>query len=97
MYGPLGDFPVEPDVILMWLTPRQAMIFNEATGTSNWTSPSDKMLGRPACAALPAALNESQPKISLGCEHLARSVITVRWQSYRRTKQRIFSQGLIQP
>src|SRR5262249_9727841 len=30
VYGPLAEVPVEPDLALLWLTPAQAMIFNEA-------------------------------------------------------------------
>ena len=68
VYGPLGSFPLEPDLILMWLTPRQAMFFSEAAGTCSWTeSVPTSALGRPACAALPSALNQSRPTLSLGC------------------------------
>jgi uncharacterized protein (DUF169 family) len=68
VYGPLSEFPVEPDLVLMWLSPRQAMIFSEAAGNADWASTGDgKTLGRPACAALPAALNGSRPVLSLGC------------------------------
>ena len=30
VYGPLGELPIEPDLILLWLTPRQAMFYSEA-------------------------------------------------------------------
>ncbi|MBV8819166.1 MAG: DUF169 domain-containing protein [Acidobacteriaceae bacterium] len=68
VYGPLKDFPFEPDVVLCWLTPRQAMLYNEAVGQAHWTehAPSTP-LGRPACAALPTALNSAQPQLSMGC------------------------------
>jgi uncharacterized protein (DUF169 family) len=69
IYGPLGDFPVEPDLVLLWVSPRQAMLVSEAAGTIQWTSeqPTD-VYGRPACSALPIALNGTRPAISLGCQ-----------------------------
>ena len=67
VYGPLSSFTEEPDLILMWLLPRQAMIFNEATDSVNWTHPGGSVLGRPACSALPVALNTSQATVSMGC------------------------------
>jgi uncharacterized protein (DUF169 family) len=68
VYGPLGQMPTEPDVVLLWLTPRQAMIYNEAVGNSQWRADaSPQVLGRPACGALPAALDKSQPQLSMGC------------------------------
>ncbi|MGH7268563.1 MAG: DUF169 domain-containing protein [Candidatus Rokuibacteriota bacterium] len=67
-YGPLRDFPVDPDVVLIWLTPRQAMFYNEAVGDSRWTTTSPATVrGRPACAALPQALRSAQATLSLGC------------------------------
>jgi uncharacterized protein (DUF169 family) len=68
VYGPLRDFPLDPDLILLWLTPSQAMIFAEAAGTSRWTEAVPTVAsGRPACAALPLALEHGKPLLSLGC------------------------------
>jgi uncharacterized protein (DUF169 family) len=68
VYGPLSSFPLEPDLVLMWLTPRQAMMYNEAAGTCRWTEAMPATaFGRPSCAALPVALEKSQPALSLGC------------------------------
>jgi uncharacterized protein (DUF169 family) len=81
LYGPLAQFPAEPDVVLVWLTPPQAMIWSEATGGAAWTgSPPTNVFGRPACAAIPAALDKGGPSprrsgfgraggpaLSLGC------------------------------
>lgn len=68
VYGPLGQLPTPPDVVLLWLTPRQAMIYNEAVGNSRWRADAaPQVLGRPACGALPAALDRSQPQLSMGC------------------------------
>jgi uncharacterized protein (DUF169 family) len=68
VYGPLAEFPLDPDLLLMWLSPAQAMLYNEAAGSAKW---SDRMtpnlFGRPTCAALPAALQQSSPTMSLGC------------------------------
>jgi uncharacterized protein (DUF169 family) len=68
VYGPLKDFPVKPDLVLMWLTPRQAMLFSETAGTCRWTEDiPTAAFGRPACAALPVSFAASQPALSLGC------------------------------
>ena len=68
VYGPLQDFPIEPDAIVLWLTPRQAMLLSEASGASHWTgSTPAPTLGRPACAAIPAAVSRGAVTASLGC------------------------------
>lgn len=67
LYGPLADLPTDPQVVLFWLTPHQAMLFNEASGTASWAQGSILSTGRPACAAVPSALSASAPVISWGC------------------------------
>lgn len=68
VYGPLADIPVDPDVVLMWLTPAQAMIYNEATGNASWTASSPgSVSGRPGCSALPLAMDSEEPRMALGC------------------------------
>lgn len=68
VYGPLADLPAAADLVVMWLSPRQLMFFNEASGNCSWSSSSSsKVFGRPACGALPVAFAESQPAISAGC------------------------------
>ena len=68
VYGPLKDFPVPPQLILMWLKPSQAMIYNEVLGCCKWSESMDSMaLGRPACAVIPTTLNKSPFGMSLGC------------------------------
>ncbi|MEA2405021.1 MAG: hypothetical protein QOE08_1668 [Thermoleophilaceae bacterium] len=67
VYGPLSELPLEPDVLLVWLSPAQAMIYNEAAGSAAWTSDGPAVYGRPTCAALPAAMAEGRPVMSLGC------------------------------
>lgn len=68
VYGPLQDFPIAPDAILVWLTPRQAMLMSEASGACNWTGATPAAtLGRPACAAIPTAVARGAMATSLGC------------------------------
>jgi uncharacterized protein (DUF169 family) len=68
VYGPLQDFPIDPDAIMMWLTPRQAMLLSEASGACHWTgSTPAATLGRPACAAIPTAVARGTMAASLGC------------------------------
>lgn len=67
VYGPLRRFPLEPDVVLVWLSPAQAMLFGEAGGNVAWPNSPTGVLGRPACAALPRALESLRPELSLGC------------------------------
>jgi uncharacterized protein (DUF169 family) len=68
VYGPLQDFPIEPDAIVLWLTPRQAMLVSEASGACQWTGSTPAVtLGRPACAAIPTAVSRGAMTASLGC------------------------------
>jgi len=68
VYGPLKDFPVEPALVMMWLKPSQAMIYNEVLGCCKWSDSMQSMaLGRPACAIIPTTLNNSPFGMSLGC------------------------------
>jgi len=55
-------------VVLMWLTPSQAMVYNEATGNASWTASAPATVsGRPGCTALPLAVKTDEPKMALGC------------------------------
>jgi uncharacterized protein (DUF169 family) len=68
IYGPLAQFPLEPSVVLCWLTPFQAMIWNEAGGGAVWRSDTPStVFGRPACAAIPRSMYSEMPVLSLGC------------------------------
>jgi uncharacterized protein (DUF169 family) len=68
VYGRLGELPIDPDVVLLWLTPRQAMLFNEAADGARWSDEAGRsVFGRPACAAIPAALEGGRPTMSIGC------------------------------
>ncbi len=68
VYGPLADFPLEPDAVLIWTTPAQAMVLQETTGATRWGSDlAGGLFGRPTCAALPAAVAGGRTTMSLGC------------------------------
>src|SRR3546814_9692195 len=48
LYGPLADFPLPPDAVLIWLTPAQAMLWSEAAGRAEWGGRTPAILtGRP--------------------------------------------------
>lgn len=68
VYGPLNNFPIEPDLLLFWTNPKQLMIFCEAAGISNWSvNVGSTASGRPACAVIPLAIEKNQAAVSLGC------------------------------
>jgi len=68
LYGPLADFPTPPDLVLVWVNGRQAMLLEEALGTVCWDGLENaEVFGRPACAALAVSANESKPTLSFGC------------------------------
>jgi uncharacterized protein (DUF169 family) len=68
VYGPLSVFPLSADAVVCWLSPMQAMIWNEAGGEARWDRDvSVPVTGRPACAALPAGINQNRPVLSFGC------------------------------
>ena len=67
VYGPLSGFPVEPDAVLLWCTPAQAMKMSECCGLINWAASPTGMFGRPGCAAVPIALALASPSQSFGC------------------------------
>ena len=65
LYAPLGDSPVEPDVVLFAAKPSAAMLLNEAAGRAGVAS-GMPALGRPTCMALPATMGHGSI-LSLGC------------------------------
>ena len=67
VYGPLSRFPLPPDLVLLWLTPRQVMFFEEGIRATRTSKEGVRVFGRPACAALPIALSETKSTLSLGC------------------------------
>ena len=66
-YGPLERFPLEPDVVLVTSTPEQAMWLAEAAGAVQLDGAALHLHGRPACAAIPRALESTRLELSLGC------------------------------
>ncbi len=67
VYGPLYEFPLDPDLVVIWVNVAQAMLYSEAAGRASWTGAHMDVTGRPGCAALPRALQSNQPRMSLGC------------------------------
>jgi uncharacterized protein (DUF169 family) len=68
VYGPLSAFPIPADVVVCWLSPLQAMIWNEASGQAQWNCDNPTPVsGRPACGALPASISHNRPVLSFGC------------------------------
>ena len=65
IYAPLGETPVEPDVVLVAGRPARLMLLHEAASRAGVTA-SGSLMGRPTCMALPAAL-ASGMAMSLGC------------------------------
>lgn len=68
VYGPLADLPVAPDVVLVVASPFQAMVLAESGGSvALGEVPQLAAMGRPACAAIPRAMQAGQTTMSLGC------------------------------
>jgi uncharacterized protein (DUF169 family) len=65
VYAPLGDTPVDPDVVLVAGRPGRLMLLLEAAGRAG-VATQPALLGRPTCMALPAALGGSAVA-SAGC------------------------------
>ncbi|MEE3373309.1 MAG: DUF169 domain-containing protein [Planctomycetota bacterium] len=66
IYAPLHEADFEPDVVVVSGNPKQMMVLAEAAhaaGIANATS----MVGRPTCAAIPAALQSQRVVTNLGC------------------------------
>ena len=65
VYGPLREFPLDPDVVLVFTDSRQGLVMSEAVArVDGEVAPA---MGRPACAAVPHALNGGSAAMSLGC------------------------------
>jgi uncharacterized protein (DUF169 family) len=65
VYAPLGDTPVDPDVVLFWGPAARVMLVHEAAMAAG-IGASLQTLGRPTCMALPAALAHGLA-MSTGC------------------------------
>jgi uncharacterized protein (DUF169 family) len=65
VYGPLGEFPSTPDLVLLFADAGQGLIVAEATArVDGRLSPA---MGRPACAVVPQVLTSERAAQSLGC------------------------------
>jgi hypothetical protein len=64
VYAPLGQAPVDPDVVLVSGRPGRMMLLHEAA--ARCATSVTPMLGRPTCMAIPAAMSGSLAS-SLGC------------------------------
>ena len=65
VYGPLREFPLNPDVVLLFTNSRQGLVMSEAVArVDGGVAPA---MGRPACAAVPHAVNGGAAALSLGC------------------------------
>lgn len=65
VYGPLADFPLDPEVVLLFAHARQGLILSEAVARVDKGMP--PAMGRPACAVVPQVLNGGSAALSLGC------------------------------
>lgn len=65
IYGPLGQIPLDPDVVLLFVRADQTLILSEASQQLEGGLP--PAMGRPACAVIPQARNTGRTALSLGC------------------------------
>ena len=65
VYAPLGDTPVDPDVVMFWGSAARVMLLHEAAMSAGIDTRL-MTLGRPTCMALPAALGHGLA-LSTGC------------------------------
>jgi uncharacterized protein (DUF169 family) len=65
MYGPLAEFPVESEIVLIFAHASQSLIISEAVARVDNGAP--PAMGRPACAVIPQVLNRGDAALSLGC------------------------------
>jgi uncharacterized protein (DUF169 family) len=66
VYAPLERAPVPPDVVVVRGNARQLMLLTEAAMAAG-VAGAGPTLGRPTCAALPAAIASSRTATSLAC------------------------------
>ena len=65
LYGPLADFPIQPEVVLVFAHAQHGLILSEAVARVDGGTP--PAMGRPACAIVPQVLNQQRAAMSLGC------------------------------
>ena len=66
LYAPLAAAPFDPDVVLVRGNARQVMLLAEAAHAVGSGGSAD-LMGRPTCAAVPAAMRSRSGIASLGC------------------------------
>ncbi len=67
VYGPLEEFPVDPDTVLVLASSEQMMVLAEATDAFHLGAAGLPLHGRPACSVIPRAKSTGAPAASLGC------------------------------
>jgi uncharacterized protein (DUF169 family) len=67
-YGPAGDTPFAPDIVVVAASPAQAMMLYEAAVHAKAGNALANVLGRPGCAALPLAHQSGVAALSFGCK-----------------------------
>ena len=65
VYGPLADFPIGAEVVLLFAHAQQSLILTEAVARVDEGAP--PAMGRPACAVVPQVKNGGRAAMSLGC------------------------------
>ena len=65
VYGPLADFPMTADVVLLFAHAQQSLVLTEAAARVDEGVP--PAMGRPACAVVPQVRNGGKAAMSLGC------------------------------
>lgn len=65
VYGPLADFPLAADCVLLFANAQQGLILSEALARVDEASA--PAMGRPACAVIPQVINSDRAAVSLGC------------------------------
>jgi uncharacterized protein (DUF169 family) len=65
VYGPLAQFPLFAEVVILFAHARQGLILSEAVTRVDKGIP--PAMGRPACAMVPQVLNRGSAAMSLGC------------------------------
>ena len=65
IYSPLGETPLAPDVVLVFVNANQTLVISEAVQQVEGGNP--PAMGRPACAIVPQVINSGNAALSLGC------------------------------
>lgn len=65
VYGPLAEFPLTAELVLLFAHAQQGLILSEAAARVDEGIPA--AMGRPACAVVPQVVNQGRAAMSLGC------------------------------